>query len=56
MEWECVTLGLASESKDRVVFNPIAKDLHDYSNMKDFFLQFPVLVVMADFNFFFFVL
>jgi len=47
-EFGVIALGAANKARDSVVFNPRVKELHNFSNMKDFFHTYSTLLIMAD--------
>ena len=48
VEWGCIALGLCSEMRDKLCFNPNASDLREYANVKEFFEKLSTLVIIAD--------
>ena len=48
VEWGCIALGLCSEKRDNVYFNPNASDLEEFANVKEFFQKLDTLIIIAD--------
>lgn len=48
MHFGIIVLGLTNESQSGLVFNPTAKDLREFSNVKEFFSVFNIALIIAD--------
>jgi len=48
LEWGCITLGVCQHDKGNVVLNPLGKDLFEFVNVRIFYEQFNVALIMAD--------
>lgn len=48
IEYGIVVLGLCSQEKDEMTFNPTRKDLGEHADFKSFFSVFNVALIMAD--------
>ena len=48
LQWGCITIGVCVDNKSNVVFNPLSKDLFEFDNLKEFYNQFSVAVIMAE--------